>query len=221
MHRSDYIPVPEGKFLEWVKILFTYVSAHASAWNISADAVASVESLIAAYDAAYVKSEDPNRGRADVIAKNESRDTLKHAVRQFVKEHLAYNSAVTDEDRRHMGLPVHDTKPTPAPPITDMPVGEVDFSVHQQHRLHVKEGKLTGRSKPEHAKGFEVWRKVGGDPPATDSDWSYVNFSSRSSMVINYPQEDVGKIVYYRFRWINTRNQPGPWNESIISAVIA
>ncbi|MDR1983913.1 MAG: hypothetical protein LBQ28_03710 [Prevotellaceae bacterium] len=221
MNNLDYIPRQDGKFLEWVKILFAYVDAHASAWNISPNEVALVETLIAAYDAAYAKSEDPNRGRADVIAKDESRDTLKHAVRQFVREHLTYNSAVTDEDRRHMGLPVHDTKPTPAPPITDMPVGEVDFSVHQRHTLRVKAGKLTGKTKPEHAKGFEVWRKVGGDPPATDSDWVYAGFSSRSPLVIDYPLEDVGKTVYYRFRWMNTRNLPGPWSESIISAVIA
>ncbi|MDR0619703.1 MAG: hypothetical protein LBG17_07395 [Bacteroidales bacterium] len=104
---------------------------------------------------------------------------------------------------------------------TDMPAGEVDFSKHQQHSVHVKAGKLTGKSKPPKVHGYEVWNKVGGDPPASDSEWTYVNFASRTPLVINYPQTEVGKSVYYRFRWVNTRNQPGPWSEGFVSAVIA
>jgi hypothetical protein len=40
-------------------------------------------------------------------------------------------------------------------------------------------------------------------------------------MIIDYPQVDVGKTVYYRFRWVNEREQPGPWSEGILEAVIA
>ncbi|MDR1348657.1 MAG: hypothetical protein LBJ63_09605 [Prevotellaceae bacterium] len=220
MHRSDYIPANDGKFLEWVKILFAYAEAHAADFGLDPRGFDNINALIEAYEAAYARAENPNRGRADVVAKNEARDTLKKAVRQYVKEYLTSNHLVTDVDRRHMGLPVHDVKPTPAPVPTDMPVGEVDFSIHQQHRVHVKVGKLTGKAKPPKVHGFEVWRKVGGDPPASDAEWTYVNFASRSPLIIDYPQTDVGKTVYYRFRWVNTRNQPGPWSEGYVSAVI-
>jgi hypothetical protein len=220
MSKLDYIPQQDGKFLEWAKFLFAYVQAHASAWNVSATSWADISPMIAAYDAAYAKAEDPNRGKADVIAKNEARDLLKKAVRQYVKEYLASNHLITDEDRKHMDLPVHDVKPTPAPIPTDMPAGEIDFSRHQQHRVHVKAGTLTGKTKPPKVHGFEVWSKIGGDPPASDSEWTYVNFASRSPLIIDYPQTDVGKAVYYRFRWVNTRNQPGPWSEGYVSAVV-
>ena len=220
MSTRDYIPASDGKFLEWVKILFAYVNDHATAFGINPSSWADIDALTAAYDAAYTKAEDPNRGTADVIAKNEARDALKKATRQYVKEYLASNHLVTDEDRKRMGLPVHDDKPTHAPLPTDMPAGEVDFSKHQQHRVHVKAGSLTGKAKPPKVHGFEVWSKVGGDPPASDSEWTYVNFSSRSPLVIDYPQTEVGKTVYYRFRWVNTRNQPGPWSEGYVSAVI-
>ncbi|MDR0714974.1 MAG: hypothetical protein LBF89_12080 [Bacteroidales bacterium] len=221
MNKSDYIPQSDGKFLEWAKTLFTYVQAHATQWNVPSTAWADIDpAMIAAYETAYAKANDPNRGRADVQAKNETRDKLKKAVRQFVKEYLTNNHLVSDEERRYMGLPVHDVKPTPPPVPTDMGVGEVDFSRKQQHRIHVKAGTLTGKSKPPKVHGFELWSKVGGDPPANDSEWSYVNFSSRSPLVINYPQTDVGKTAYYRFRWVNTRNQPGPWCDGYLSAVI-
>ncbi|MDR0753942.1 MAG: hypothetical protein LBF04_00965 [Prevotellaceae bacterium] len=219
MGTLDYIPTSDGKFLEWVKILFTYTEAHAADFGLDPRGFGDINALIEAYEAAYARAEEPNRGSADVLAKNEARDTLKKAVRRYVKEYLTSNHLVSDDDRKQMGLPVHDLKPTPAPVPTDMPAGEIDFSIHQQHRVHVKVGKLTGKAKPPKVHGFEVWRKLGGDPPASDAEWTYVNFASRSPLIIDYAQTEVGKTVYYRFRWVNTRNQPGPWSE-LYSAVI-
>jgi hypothetical protein len=218
MSTIDYIPRQDGKFLEWVKFLFAYVQEHTMNWNINPSALNDITPLLEKFETDYAKAENPNRGKADVTAKNESRDTLQAAVRHYVKEFLAYNSLVTDEDRRHMALPVHDKKPTPSPGVLAMPEGEVDFSKHQMHRLFVKSP--TGKAKPTHAHGFEAWRKVGGDAPATDSEWAYANFTSRSPLQLDYPLADVGKTVYYRFRWVNTRNQPGPWSDTI-NAVIA
>jgi hypothetical protein len=154
-----------------------------------------------------------------VQGKNDARKALKKAIRLAVKEYLSYNHLVTNGDRDNLGLPIHDVKPTPSPMPTDMPVGEIDTSKHQQHSVHVKTGTLTGKSKPPKVHGFEVWRKVGGAPPASDAEWVYVNLSSRSPLLINYPQTEVGKTVYYRFRWVNSRNQPGPWSE-IRNAII-
>jgi hypothetical protein len=220
MGNTDYIPTNDGKFLTWVKGLFEYLRLHAAAWGIDPVSWSDIEKMILAYEDAYLKAENPNHGSADILLKNECRDILKKAVRLYVKEYIEYNHFITDEDRKMMGLPIHDTKPTPAPGPTDSPVGEVDFSTHQQHKVHVKVGTLTGKAKPPKVRGFEVWRKIGGEPPVSDDEWTYVNFSSRSPLLINYPLTDVGKMVYYRFRWVNTRNQPGPWSEGYVSAVI-
>jgi hypothetical protein len=221
MPSVDYIPRQDVKFLEWAQKLLIYVKAHLIAWGLSADILTPLEAKLDAYANAYGKAQDPNRGKVDVLLKNETRDSLKQSVRLFVKEHLMYNSAITNEDRENMGLPIHDTKPSPPHIPTNMPIGEVDFSTHQRHVIHVKDGKLTGRAKPPYAHAFEVWYKIGGGAPVSDSEWSYANTSTRSPLVINYSLSDVGKTVYYRFRWLNTRNQPGPWNENIVSAIIA
>ena len=220
MHRKDYIPSKDAEFLFWVKHLFASAQGRADEWGLDSDEISNIESTIADYEIVYNRAKDPNHGKADTTAKNEARAALKATTRQYVKEHLEYNSRISDEARLAAGLPVHDTVPTHAPQIADAPVGEVDFSKHQRHSLLVKDASLSGRAKPAHAHGFEAWRKVGGDAPASDSDWSYANFSSRSPLVLDYPQTDVGKTVYYRFRWVNTRNQPGPWTESI-STIIA
>jgi hypothetical protein len=216
---TDYIPQSDGKFLEWVKFLFTYLQVHASEWNIAPDTYAPILVLVGAYELAYAKATDPNHGHADTLAKDEARDILKKAVRQYVKEYLANNHLVSDEERRHMALPVHDTVRTPASSTEDAPVGEVDFSRHQQHTMHVKSGTFTGKSKPPHVRGYELWRKI-GNAPTKESDWEYVGFSSRSAFVVKYAQEQVGLTVHYRYRWLNMRNQPGPWCEGYVSAVI-
>ena len=39
-------------------------------------------------------------------------------------------------------------------------------------------------------------------------------------MVVEYTYGQVGVTVWYRFRWVNSRNQPGPWSEGVLSAVI-
>ncbi|MDR2409689.1 MAG: hypothetical protein LBE13_16480 [Bacteroidales bacterium] len=220
MSGKDYLPANAGKFLEFVRNLLSYLIEHVMQWRIDPSTYQAMERLLQEYEAAYTRAEAPNHGSADILARNESRKALKKEVRQYVKEYLINNRLVTDEDRKRMNLPIHDTKPTPAPVPTDSPIGEVDFSTHQQHKVHVKMGTLTGKTKPEKARGFEVWRKIGGDPPVNDADWSYVNFSSRSPLVIDYPMTDVGKMVYYRFRWLNTRNQHGPWCEGYICAVV-
>jgi hypothetical protein len=221
MSSNDYIPRQDGKFLEWAQKLLIYVKLHLEAWGIGEPVFGAIQTLCDKYSSAYSKAQESNRGKVDVLEKNETRDNLKQALRAFVKEHLQYNSVVTNVDRENMGLPIHDTKPSPPHIPTTMPIGEVDFSIHLQHILHVKDGKLTGRTKPPEAHGFEVWYKIGGGPPVDDSEWSYANFSTRSPLTIKYPLSDVGKTVYYRFRWVNSRNQPGPWNETIITAVIA
>jgi hypothetical protein len=216
---KDYIPTSDGKFLEWVKFLFAYLYGHAAAWGIPQDSWANIDPLIAAYEAAYAKAEDPNRGKADVKAKNEARDAVKKAVRQYVKEYLINNHLISDEDREHMGLPVHDKKPTPAPPITIRPELEVVFSEIQKHTLIVRNPVSKHAGKPAHAAGFEVWRKVGGEAPATDAEWLFVAQAAHSPHTLNYSQSESGLRVYYRVRWVNTRELPGPWSETV-NAVI-
>jgi hypothetical protein len=161
--------------------------------------------------------EAPNHGSADIQAKNDARDPLEKASRKFVKEFLANNHYVSDEERKTMAIPVYDNRNTPPPIPEDMPVGKVDFSRHRRHILHVKSGSLTGKSKPPRVTGFEVWRKTGADPAAK---FEYVGFSTRATFVMDYPDELVGQTVSYRVRWMNSRKQAVLWNEDDINAVI-
>jgi hypothetical protein len=137
-----------------------------------------------------------------------------------VGEYLIRNHLLTDGDRDMLGIPIHDTKPTPAPPITSKPKLEVAVMQLQQHSLTLHDTETKSSGKPAHAAGFEIWRKVGDPAPVTDEDYQLVVQAPHSPHVLAYAKAESGQRAYYRVRWINTRGVPGPWSETV-SALIA
>jgi hypothetical protein len=220
MKNKDFIPGKEAQFNEWQKTLVTYAAGKMNVWNIPQADYTELISAQTDFTTKYALFEKPEtRTKAVTTAKTEALKSYKKILRQFTREHLTNNRRVTDMDRRNMQLPIHDTHPSTIDPPKTMVIGKVDFSVHQQHTIHAADS--TGKLRGDNAHGFEVWRKVGGAPPASDADFEYAGFSASTKLVLDYPLEKVGETVYYRFRWVNERNRPGPWSESVISAVIA
>ncbi|MDR0348889.1 MAG: hypothetical protein LBH90_05270 [Tannerella sp.] len=221
MRGIDFMPYKDSDLLRWATNFLAVLFKIMAQVEFSETVYQELLGLLNTYREKLSLADAPEtRTKATVQAKNDARKILKRRLRASIAEYLTHNHLLTDADRDNLGLPVYDTKPTPAPLPTDMPAGEVDTSTHQQHRIRVKSGTLTGKTKPQKVHGYEVWRKIGGNPPADDSEYTYVCLSTRSLTVIDYPLTDVGKMVYYRFRWVNTRNQPGPWSEGYLSAVI-
>jgi hypothetical protein len=216
----DYIPRPDKDFLEWVINLLKYLMSRTTKFNFPKDVYDRLEQEKNIFaQKLEVANEPATHTPVNVGGKNDAREVLEADTRHSVNEFLIDNHLLTKEDLRLLGLPVHDTKPTPAPRPRDVPVGNIDTSTHQEHEIHVWPGSLAGKGKPPRVRGFEVWNKVGGTTPTDDSEWTYVNFSSRTPMLIEYPQSERGQMVYYRIRWMSTRNEPGPWSE-IYSAII-
>ncbi|MDR1130203.1 MAG: hypothetical protein LBK96_04410, partial [Prevotellaceae bacterium] len=165
---NDYIPQADRKFLVWVQNLFAHVEANAQPWNLNPDSWKHIDPpMIQAYDTALAKAEDPNHGVADTLEKNETRDVLKTETRKYVNEHLKYNSLISDEERKHMGLPVRDRKPTPAREPDSLPVVSVKLPSPGVIELHVVDSKSGRRAKPEGVHGYEI-RYAIVDAPATD-----------------------------------------------------
>jgi hypothetical protein len=217
----NFIPRNDRKFLAWIIYLLNYImNLGLDLLHIPTADYADVDTKVKDFEDKLVVAEDPNkRTKGAVQAKNDARKVAEKAARGLISEYLTYSKVLTNADRDNMGLPIHDTTHTPAPIPDDMPTVEINTSKHQKHKLHVKTGTLTGRSKPPKVHGVEVWRKMGGDPPKSEAEWVYLNFTGRTTLTVDYPLDLVGTVVHYRFRWVNTRNQPGPWSETF-SAII-
>jgi hypothetical protein len=217
------IPRADSKFYEWSTVTFPYatLSDNTKRWGLADDVVSDeMKTSFETYVAKYLAADNPStRTPAAILAKRETRQIFEKIFRAWIRAWITNNPRVSDEDRRNMRLSIRDINPTPTGPPTEMSLLEIDFSKRQQHSVIAKNAE--GKSKkPLHAHGFEIYYKVGGDVPTCDHDFRYAGFSTRSPFIIKYDLEDVGKTVWYRVRWVNVKNNPGPWSE-IVPAVIA
>jgi hypothetical protein len=175
--------------------------------------------MITAYEQALAKAQDPNSGVADTLEKNETRDTLKTATRKYVKEFLEYNSLITDEERLHMGLPVHDPKPTPAPAPVTFPVTTVKLPSPGVVEIHVVDSESGRKAKPAGVHGFEL-KMAMRDEPATD--WAQLTdslFFTRTPARLSFAGKERGKMLSFAVRWENTRGVKGPWSEIMVAII--
>jgi hypothetical protein len=221
MKKKDYIPRGDANFDLWQRNLINKINPMAGQLGIPEAVIAATHAAQARWEAAFKKTQDPaTRTKGAVLEKNEAHTAYETNIRGVNNTYLMYNPLLTDEDREDFGLPVHDTKPTPAPPINSWPELEVDFTRIQKHTLTAQDSESKSAGKPAHAAGFEIWRKVGDPAPTTNSDWQLVVQAPHSPHALDYDEAESGLRVYYRARWINTRGVPGPWSETE-SAIIA
>jgi hypothetical protein len=183
--------------------------------NIPPDELEAVKKTVNTFEDALTIAENPDRRtKATVKAKNDARKVAEKASRGFIKANLTNNRKLTDADREKIGLPVHDTNPTPAPDIVSRPEIEIRFHNLQEHVLVVHDSATGSAARPAHAIGFEIWRKVGEPAPAIDSDWLLVVQALHSPHTLHYTQAESNLRAYYRVRWVNSRGVPGPWSET-------
>ena len=222
MNNNDYLPHVETRFLIWSENYVNVLIANADRWNISSSEVSKLNGLNTEFKEKYSVAENPaTRTRVAIQAKNDAKKAFIADIRRMYRSFVLYNEAVTNDDRDLLQVPIHDNKATPSAAPHTAPSGSVDTSVHLRHTIRVVDSVETSKRGrvPVGVHGFEAWRKIGGAIPVSDSEFNYLNFSSSSKLDVDYPLEDAGKIVWYRFRWAGMKNQHGPWSE-IVSAIV-
>jgi hypothetical protein len=216
---TDYIPRSDGAFLEWAKTLITYAAAHLTTFNIPQTAFTPIQTLLTAYETAFEAVQNPNRGKVDVLNKDESRDALKAAQRTFVKAYLAFNPAVMDADKESMGLPLRDNTRTPTPPPSTIPEAEIDSSIIRQLTIRFKDNGSEKRGKPTGVHGVEIVWDMTETAPATMDEFKNSAFDTASPYTFTFDESQRGKKVFFCLRRENARGEKGPWSE-IYNAII-
>ncbi|WP_243348297.1 hypothetical protein [Parabacteroides sp. FAFU027] len=218
---ADYIPQSDAEYDIWQDNLVLIVLASAAGWGIPTEDVQEVTDAQSFWKTAFAKaSNKQNRTSADVAAKEDARKGYDKVLRTFIAQWLASNTKVTDSDRIRMGLSVKSTTRTATPKPSSAPVGNIDFSVRLQHLLHFfDESTPRSKAKPTGVHGCEIYYKIDGASPTDESEMIFVATSTATPFTINFEGKHAGKIVYYRFRWVNSRGERGPWS-SVISATI-
>jgi hypothetical protein len=216
----DYIPAKEIEFHDWQSTSLKYVQTNKSRFGVTDATLTPVLAKQTAYEAKYAVSENPaTRTSASILARQEARDDFESVLRPFYKANIIYNPQVTDEDRRIMGVTVHDTKPTPVPPPTTVP--EVTFAVPSPAviEIHFRDKDETGRAKPHGIHGAETAWGVLDTEPVDWSELLHSSFATHSPLRLSFNGHERGKKFYFAVRWENTRGEKGPWTE-ILNTVV-
>ena len=214
----DFIPRPDLLFLEWIKILITYVTARTSNWGIPTSQVNELQSLLNTFQYALTQSENPaTHTPVTVMAKNKAREALESKLRLFLKAYVTYNLAVTDVDREAIRLPIHKTTHDPSPIATTWPFVQL-IVARERHLQFDFRGTEASKAKPEGQHGMELAGHI-GEKPDNQYEMNLSYFDTNSPLTIEFREEDRSKTFWYTVRWENTRGEKGPWSD-ISSAII-
>ncbi|MDR1346899.1 MAG: hypothetical protein LBJ63_00490 [Prevotellaceae bacterium] len=221
MEKIDFIPRQDNKFAEWLQTVVAYLNAHATGWQIPAGTVTELTALQSDFAARYETAENPaTRTSVAVLAKTEARKAAEAKIREVLKAYVTYNPAVTDEDRKLMGLPIHKTTRTPSPVANDAPDTDIDTSVIGRVTIHFYEkGSRHKKAKPAGQHGAEISWTLLDTPPMRWDELIHSNIDTNSPFTLAFEHDMRGKTVYFALCWENTRGEKGPWSE-IMSAII-
>jgi hypothetical protein len=220
MSTKDYVPGNDREFSVWSKTLLDYAQANYAAWGVSAPNQALVAS-VSDFEVRLQKMDDPNRGKIDVIHKNEARKAAEKGMRNYVQGFLARNPSVTAADKEAMGLPVYDTIPTP---VGD-PVGLVTATVKYVNvgALELSINHVEGSPYDQRANyGVKIRYGVfSGDvlPVEEVSRLTESRFSRRKRELFTFDRKDSGKTACFCLRYENSKGKSGQWGP-VVSAVI-
>ena len=105
MASYNYLPRADSPLYDWAKIFLAYLATHHARWNLM-EPPEHLSALLAKFETCLLKCLDPNHGSVDVAEKNDVKQQLIKALRDYVQGHIARNIAVTVADRKAMNLPV-------------------------------------------------------------------------------------------------------------------
>jgi hypothetical protein len=220
MSNPDYLPKKDAYFLTWVINFLQNLFPRLAKLGITQTVYDGLKALSDDFEAAMAKANNPEaRTSAAIDEKDEARKALEKQLRADIKEHLTYNSALTDADRIIMGLPVHKTTKTPIPVPTSLVKAEVNLPSPGVVEIHFQNADSEHKAKPFGVSGAEIVHAI-LDAPTTD--WRLLvhsDFDTNSPFKLVFEGPDRGKTVYFALRWENTKGEKGPWN-AIQSAII-
>jgi hypothetical protein len=219
---ADYIPARDPEFNLFQDSFMKIIVSSFAAWGIPEADVKVLQANQAVWNEAFGKaSNKQDRTSPDVQAKDDAATVYKKALRQFVGQWITYNTKIPDSERERMGLTIRSDVRTPKPVPETCPEGSIDFATRLQHDIYfVDENAGRSKAKPDGVHGCEIWAKIGGDLPKSVSEMQYLTTATRSPYTQTFETESAGQTVYYWLRWVNTRNQAGPWGNPVKCMVV-
>jgi len=219
----DYIPAPDGDFNAWQANFVTYAGANTANLGIVAADLTPITAAQGAWATAlsdHLAKQTASQAAREL--KDMKRAAFESALRALVRR-LQASASVDDSEKRALGITVKDAVQTMATATAveaSRPVGVVDTSQRLRHEIKFfDQSTPQSRAKPKGVMGCEIWVKIGDVPPKDAGECAFVALDTASPYVAEYPGADAGKTAYYMLRWVNTRNEKGPWSETVAATI--
>jgi len=218
----DYIPPVEDEFDTWIQNLQSKLDTAPADYGLVAGDLVPLTGAVATWKTDLAAARVAEMALAAAMqSKQTSRATATGEARQLVAR-IQANNSVDDAARAAAGIPVRDTTKTPAAVPTSAPSATIDAGRRWQHTVHFRDDQTpNSKAKPAGVRGAEIWMKIGDPAPASQNELHFITLDSRTPHTINFESVDAGQTVHYWLRWVNTRNEPGPWGNPVSAMIMS
>ncbi|MDR2120079.1 MAG: hypothetical protein LBP64_04295 [Tannerella sp.] len=213
MSNTDYLPTTFAGLLKWLMNFIGYLSQKEVYVRLGLDEmrIVTLGAEIAVYGDAYTTAEGPNAGKADRLDRKEKAVSVSKSIRRYVNMSLRYNEHVTDEDRVMLGLTVPEARKRSEGEMDEYPEIEVYTGIirrikcrflNREHRV----------AKPPHVHGVEL--RSGFIPDGEKPSLTLLpnsSFSTRSTLTMDFSDEERGKRFGLCARYENNKGGKGPF----------
>jgi hypothetical protein len=212
----NYIPRKDRDFKDFAEHFTAAVAKIAARVEVPEERVSELEKLCQEYRRLYEICINENIvTRIARLQKNSVRSVLERLIRSTVNEYLNYNHRMDPIERDALGLPMRKTTRTPAPVAETPPKFVVDTSMYCRIIIYFSDKK---RAKAMGQYGAELFYAVLPEPTNKVDDLTHEMFRTRSPFILDFPESERGRTLYFVMRWRNTRSVGGPW--TLISKAI-
>lgn len=187
------------------------VVANPGRYGLDAAAAAALTPKVTDFTAALaVVSVPATKTKVTVADKNAKLADVKTFVRSLARI-VQGTAAVTNEAKVELGLPLHDTVPSPIPaPGTAPMLGLIPKGPHLVELRIADSSTPDSRRKPNGVTHAAIFWEPSATPITDPDEITYRGEITRSPTQIDFGAANVGKTVYYAARWMTRTGLPGP-----------
>ncbi|MDR3198778.1 MAG: hypothetical protein LBU34_13000 [Planctomycetaceae bacterium] len=236
MHNSiDWMPGKRASQIAMAKDWLQVLGAATPPWGIPATEVEVLGSLTENAESLLTTAMSSERTKIVTAECRVAFEALVAKMR-FLKSRYFLTPPLTEVDYISLNLQPKDTTPTPIPPPTDQAEADITRPGAHQIMLHLH-AVATAVPNPHRSDyGFRIYYGIyppGGASgeaatgakrelvkvPVSGEELPHSKFTRRKRELLDFPQEDSGKTIYFCIRYENAKGEPGPWGP-IVSTVI-
>lgn len=224
MANNKLIPAKDEQFNSFQSNLITQVTENATDWQITVLVITALTALQTVWAAAWANWVDESKRTKSVTqAKNTARKDYEAAMRKFIQKWIYDNEVMTAADIILCGLKPRDTIRTSVPIPDTVPV--VEFSVMSGHRLKARVTQqpdalgVTSRAKPKGVAKLEMVYIMNPEGTVPPEECDQQVFSTKTIFEIQFTMQQAGVRLMGYARWVNAKEQAGPWGE-VFTAIV-